>query len=255
MNKKTIGKCHICGKTSEMSQEHIPPKSSGNKLTAKFYTSDEFLADDVLSGQKTLAEKKYHQSQGGLKMQTICKSCNNITGANYVSAYSDFANGVRYGLTKIDQDKSLNNIFQFSCKLKPLNFLKEVLAMFCSILPHETVDIYKFGHYVLDKDLQGYENNDFDLYMYLSVTKNGNYKSSPPSGTVDIKTGRMAVCSELSAPPLGFVLSLSPETALSLPSIKNFYKFKFDEEYELSFSLPLLKPLQFPLLFEKFSLL
>ena len=48
MSNKIKGKCHICGQIAEMSQEHIPPKSSGNKLTVKFYTSDEFLADDVL---------------------------------------------------------------------------------------------------------------------------------------------------------------------------------------------------------------
>lgn len=255
MSNKIKGKCHICGQIAEMSQEHIPPKSSGNKLTVKFYTSDEFLADDVLSGEKTLADKRYRQSQGGLKMQTICETCNNITGANYVPTYSDFANGVRYGLSKINQDKCLNNFLQFNCRIKPLNFLKEVLAMFCSVLPHETVEIYKFGQYVLDKNMQEFENDEFDLYMYLSATQNGKYKFSPPAGTGNFLQNRMVVCSELSAPPLGFILSLTPETKLSLPSIKHFNKFKLDEENEYSFTLPLLRPLEFPLLFEKFSLL
>lgn len=254
MSKKVIGKCHICGQTLELSQEHIPPKSSGNKLTVKFYTGDELLADDVLSGRKTLAEKKYHQSQGGLKMQTICESCNNVTGANYVTAYSDFSNGVRNGLVKINQDKSLNNILHFNCKLKPLNFLKETIAMFCSALPCETVDMYKFGQYVLDKDLQKFPNDDFDIYMYLSTTQKGSFKFSPPFATGNLLQKKMIVCSEISVPPLGFILSLSPKTTISLPSIKEFSHCKFDEEKECTFDLPLLRPLEFPLIFEKFSL-
>lgn len=255
MSKNIIGICHICGQTKELSQEHIPPKSSGNCSTVKFYTSNEFLADDILSGEKSLADKKYTQSQGGLKLQTLCKSCNNVTGANYVSAYSDFANGVRNGLSKINQDKCLNNYLQFNGKLKPLNFLKEVLAMFCSILPLETVADYKFGHYVLDKDLQEYENKEFDLYMYLSTTHRGSYRFSPPSVIGNFITEKQLICSELSAPPLGFVLSLSPKTSLSLQSIKNFNQFKLNEEVECSFTLPLLRPLELPLIFEKYSLL
>ncbi len=72
---KKTDKCHICGKEKILTWEHMPPKSSGNKSTVKYYTMNEFLSDDVLSGEKTLEEKRFHISQGGLRKKTICGDC------------------------------------------------------------------------------------------------------------------------------------------------------------------------------------
>ena len=255
MGKKIIGKCHICGNEKELSWEHIPPKSSGNKLTIKYYTSEELLADDVLSGAADISSKRYHLSQGGLKMQTICEDCNNITGADYVQAYSDFANLIKSALLNVNQETDLNKNLNITCKIKPLNFLKEVIALFCSILPRYTVDLYKFGEYVLDKEKQDFDKNDFELYMYWSTTKKGNYKFVPPTGRGNLFKG-FILCAEISAPPLGFILSLTPEVKLGLPSFKNMKDYKFDEEAEYSFSLPLLRPIElFPLTYENGSVI
>lgn len=242
MKKEIIDNCHICGKLKGLSWEHIPPKSSGNKITIKYYTADELLAKDVLSGETDLNNKRFHLSQNGLKMQTICDDCNNVTGSYYVPAYSNLSNLIRYALSAINQIDNLNKSIKIQCKVKPLNFLKEVIAMFCSILPQYTVNLYKFGDYVLNKEQQDFENNNFDIYMYWSTTIKGYYKYIPITGIFNPYKGYTG-CSEISAPPLGFILSLKPDTKIKLPSLKKMKDFKYDEVVELSFSTQLLRPI------------
>ncbi len=173
----------------------------------------------------------------------------------YVPAYSDFANKIKCGLLNIDQVKSLNHMLQIECKLKPLNFIKEVIAMFCSLLPNETVDIYKFREFVLDRNEKEFANNDFELYMYLSVTKNGILRFSSPSATCEFGNREQFFCSEISAPPFGFIMSFNPEKEIKLPSIKNMCSYNIDDEIEFKFSLPLLKPITIlSLNYERYSL-
>ena len=43
MKKKTIGVCHICGQTKELTFEHLPPRSTGNKGIVKSYDHDDLV--------------------------------------------------------------------------------------------------------------------------------------------------------------------------------------------------------------------
>ena len=260
MSKIVIDKCHICGQNRALTWEHIPPKSSGNNRSVKYYyTFDVPSLDDSLSETAQSHKKAFHVSQGGLKFRTLCSDCNNFTGANYVTAYSDFAVQLQNGLRNIRQAENLNKSLHFNRKIMPLNFLKEVLALFCSILPYHTVQKYKFADFVLNKEMQTFPDDKFDLYMYVSTTENGLFKFTPPMGVYNTAVNDFFAGAEISAPPMGFLLLFKSDkfksrNKLPLPSIKLMNRNSYNEEVEFSFDLPLLKPSRAPLAFENYSL-
>lgn len=253
--KKQEGICHICGKLLKLSKEHIPPKSSGNIHNVKYHTWDEILAEDFLTGKKDLKDMKFHISQGGMKLPTLCETCNNTTGELYVRDYSELANFAIIGLNQIQQDKSLNHFIEFTYKVKPLNFLKEVVAMLCSVLDPQTVKKHKLGEYVLDKNLRDLPK-DVNIFMYLSTTKNGYLRSSPLMIIGDAQKGKKLFLSELSVPPFGFFISFSKNCEIdNMLKINNMSAYNYNEETEFNFYLPLLRPVEFPLQFEGYKLI
>lgn len=249
MKNKNIGVCHICGQTKELTEEHIPPRGAGNTKTVKFHTMDDFLHKDHLSGEKQITDFKYQLSQGGFHLPTICKECNNNTGSYYAPAYSEFARAITLSLAKNKTEEMLNHNLTFKCQIKPLNFYKQIIAMFCSILFPETVAIYKFGDYVLDKNSKTLNVKPFKLHMFL--VPNEIFKMTPAYGIYHTNTGKCIMLSEFIAPPFGFVLNLSPDlVSLSLPDIAVFTDFAYDEIALLGFEIPFLRPLYSFMMFE-----
>lgn len=260
MSKIVIDECHICGQNRELTWEHIPPKSSGNNRTVKYYYAFDIPSLNGNSLETAKPHKKdFHISQGGLKFRTLCSDCNNFTGANYVTAYSDFAVQLQNGLRNIRQAENLNKSVHFNRKIIPLNFLKEVLALFCSILPYYTVQKYRFSDFVLNKEMQKFPDDEFDLYMYVSTTENGLFKFTPSMVVYNTVANGFFAGAEISAPPMGFLLLFKSDqfksrTKLPLPSIKLMNRHSYNEEVEYSFDLPLLKPSRAPFAFEHYSL-
>lgn len=250
MKNKPVGICHICGQTKELTEEHIPPRGAGNTKTVKFHTLNDFLHEDHISGKKQLSEFKYQQSQGGFHIPTICKECNNNTGSFYAPAYSDFARIIYISLSKYDVNKMLNHNLTFKCQLKPLNIYKQILAMFCSILTPQTVDTYKFGDFILDKNANSLNDKQNKLHMFL-VPSNSAFKSIPAYGIYNTNNGKFIMISELIAPPFGFVLNLTPNSvSINLPDLSTFCDFSYDEITTLGFEIPFLKPLQSFMMYE-----
>lgn len=85
MRKKKYGKCSICGKTTYLSVDHIPPKCCGNNSDTYYiqYTP-EYLGKG--------ANCKPKHSQNGLTFENICQECNNIMGSKYDTQLQSFRN-------------------------------------------------------------------------------------------------------------------------------------------------------------------
>lgn len=87
MKKRTVGKCHICGTTDELSYEHIPPRAAFSSHKNFIY-----FIKDVLGSEKfpwDLSGKRGKQLQKGIGFYTLCDKCNNNTGAWYGDALVD----------------------------------------------------------------------------------------------------------------------------------------------------------------------
>ena len=84
--KPVTGRCRLCGQEAVLTKEHIPPKSSGNKRTARSHSLDDWMKrndlDDVPGGRP---------EQGGIFGYTLCGPCNSYTGTHYGAEYQRWA--------------------------------------------------------------------------------------------------------------------------------------------------------------------
>lgn len=166
-NKKIYGICHICGEEKELTFEHLPPRGANNNSRAKAIVGD-VLVNHIAGNAKPwdFSNCRYKSMQRGMGIYSICKECNNNTGANYAEEYIKFANTIGYAITheKIDEETT-----GFTIYLKDfyvLRVIKQIYTMFASTLPEtymrEHPDLQKF---ILDKE---YNNVDWSKYR-LSV--------------------------------------------------------------------------------------
>lgn len=71
-------KCNICGKLTDLTWDHVPPKFCFNNQKAKFNSFIEINE----------RHKYSHISQNGIKDRTICSECNNnLLGSDYDKEY------------------------------------------------------------------------------------------------------------------------------------------------------------------------
>ena len=169
-NKRT-GLCHICGENRGLTFEHIPPKFAGNSQSGKSYD----VINMVKNGRFKLKDinglrAKIHQQ--GLGDYTLCKSCNNYTGAHYVTAYGHAALAMHQYLNSIEETQKSDYIY-FECdSLNVLAFFKQVIAMFCSINPAgKMIDCKDF---LCDKDNTQFNDSKYRLNMVAIPDEKSN---------------------------------------------------------------------------------
>ncbi len=237
MSKIHNGICHICGKKGELTFEHIPPKKALNWARAKTYNGYEALK------KSQGAPAKYCNSQQGMGKPTLCQSCNNNTGAWYAQAYCDFAMDVFKSLYKI---KPLvhGDIVKFRFNNCPaLQVVKQVVAMFCSLLSYQDVHRLGFDKLLLERDCNTIDKNKFDLRMYLTSIKNGQVMCGPTALRYN-KNGiiQTQLVSDLSVYPFGFILNLTPHIPVyDGGSIMEMFNLNYDDKCEFELTLQYLE--------------
>lgn len=88
MARKVHGICCICGKESDLTFEHIPPRAAFNHFNLKLYD---------FWGYLTQNKTRYQSLQNGAGRYSLCASCNNRTGEWYGAAFAEFVSqGMQY---------------------------------------------------------------------------------------------------------------------------------------------------------------
>jgi len=140
--KPLKGECRLCGLVSNLTKEHIPPKSGGNKERQTRLTFDDWLRDRLEENP----DAKHIIEQGGIFGYTLCKNCNSLTGKLYGNEYKDWAERAKkiikgYGAGMIPKLDSLVGPFgeniAFGSKqdgaVKPGAFVRQILSCMCSL--------------------------------------------------------------------------------------------------------------------------
>ncbi|MHB8279747.1 MAG: hypothetical protein ACYDIA_19135 [Candidatus Humimicrobiaceae bacterium] len=83
--KSLKGLCRLCGQESDLTKEHIPPKSSGNKDRHEKYDLDGWLKSGFAYDKTKLSVE-----QGGIFGFTLCRECNSLTGKLYGNEYKNW---------------------------------------------------------------------------------------------------------------------------------------------------------------------
>jgi hypothetical protein len=192
--------CRICDKIDTLSFEHIPPKVCGNNLpiikcsfTNAIMSDRHHTVEPYCKGVGV--PKGYDLLQYGNGAPTLCRSCNELTGANYVPAYLRLYNQA----TELLEN---NKKFTKLTVREPLCVFKEVMAMFCSVNDNIDPNVKEFilSHH----QWNAAPKFPYSVYLYSTV-------ESPrilPFGTA-FGLPRSLV-SEIAWKPFGWLLSYNP---------------------------------------------
>lgn len=245
MSKTHFGMCCVCGNRTNLTFEHIPPKKANNNTQVK-YISDHinFLKSDKDFDGNSNEIKYYFGNQKGMGDYTLCSSCNNFFGANYVTDFINVSNGLFNFFANNYQeiiDKSENGSIDISIQLSNINlfrFQKQVVAMLMST----SKGIYKeyFKEYLLNTSSTNSPADKFKIIMngYL------DFKVHKITGQFirgNILNPSTIIGSEIQSFPLGFTLieltdSDKENTNISGLDITNWFKLN-DEPQHMDITL------------------
>lgn len=157
MSNKVIDKCNICGCTTQLSEDHVPPQCCSNVGNVKYY---------ALFDRNFQPTKKPRQAQNGIKFKTICSKCNNERLGQELDPYlgemqNDVINIVSSFTTVMDEgviDVYINKISR--C----------VIGHMLAAFPHyiDTDFENKLRDYFFDKKCVRSKNS---IYMYGLISK------------------------------------------------------------------------------------
>lgn len=228
MNKK-IGICHLCGKYTELTFEHVPPKSANNKDRAKLLTGKEIFNIDKLKAGKSL---RYINQQKGAGNYTLCKECNNNTGDWYADEYIKFANEIGYILTNEINLNIAKGIGIDSNKLYFQRIIKQILCMFLSTMqPEYALEFADIREYVLDREKTAFDSKKYRISMYL--LKKYEISHSGVIGLLVKDNGQTILrkVAIMNLYPIGFILEINPpeKNIEDTRDITKFTTLKYDE--------------------------
>lgn len=227
--KEKRGICHLCGKYTELTFEHVPPKSANNKERARLLTGKEIFDIKKISTGKNL---RYINQQQGAGNYTLCRECNNNTGDWYAKEYIKFANEIGYILTNEIDMKKAKGIGLDSDKLYFQRIIKQILCMFLStIQPEYAMKFKDIREYVLNKDEISFDTNKYRISMYLlkeyEISHSGVMKLLiEDNGKAVIR--KVAI---MNLYPIGFILEIDPfdKEMYDTTNITKFTTLKYEE--------------------------
>lgn len=229
------GICHICGKNTDLTFEHIPPNKAYNDHIVKMYNGEDFLGN----GKKPwdFENTKYKYSQRGSGLYSLCKNCNNITGKWYANEYIKISNSILEYILNNGSEKATG--YEFKIKnFYPLRFFKQVFSMFASTFSEQfisqNIELKKF---LLDKDYNILDTNKYRISIYILKTTKNAWTGINILGDSNKNTIRKVANLDLF--PLGFEFEINPMEESDNVDISQFANnYKYDDKIDLKIVLP-----------------
>lgn len=238
--KKIEGYCQICGRYGQLSFEHVPPEKAFNNRK-EFYTvtTDELLKIEnegiVDAFQQAIKNKTAKKRQGGIGFNSLCVTCNNNTGSWYATYYIEWIYQLLGILLKANNKPSL----YYPTFMFPLRVIKQIITMFFSINKTLRESEPELVEFVLNKNKR-FLNPKYKVYCYYNMEGQKRYIGDTIVG--DMTSNVITRVSELSFPPLGFVLTIKGEKLDNrLKDITYFSEFEYNhwtEQYQHYNTLP-----------------
>ena len=124
--KMPQGNCRLCGSFSELTFEHVPPRSAFNKHTR--YQNISFVN---LLKQPDLFDLKVKGKieQGGIGYYSLCNTCNNFLANNYVDAFTAYSNS----FIELAHKKDVRSYEMVMQHFEAGRVLKAIVSMFLSM--------------------------------------------------------------------------------------------------------------------------
>ena len=227
--KKVTGTYCICGKSGDLSFEHVPPKAAYNKDTVIEYSWDNYFTSRKVKGKPM---------QGGTGSYTLCENCNNNTGAWYGGEYVKWAKICRDIMVTWDQKQIRNGDIELK-NVYPLRFLKQTVACFFSLIGERGGAIFAGNYpelvqFVLDKEKTVLPNGfRFFLNLYDISAKGTKLRRWVNTGKISVKEHLIPVDSasfnEIAHPPFQLVMTHDNESYNNATEITVFQSFHYNQ--------------------------
>jgi hypothetical protein len=211
--KQVFGDCHICGLYSKLSFEHVPPEAAFNDRNIR-----QVHGFEAIHGQD-LDNLRGRLSQRGAGGYTLCKrfACQAARILIFTRARATL---------------------YYPYHIYPLRVLKQIICMFFSAngpsFQSKYPDLVRF---VLNKE-QKYLQPDLQIYAFLSESDRSRQTGIAAIANLDNK---VRTISEITFPPIGFVMALSSERPDDrLIDISFFARYPYNKWTDVSLNLPAL---------------
>ena len=227
MPKKVKGICCICGKETDLTYEHIPPRAAFNHFNLKLYDFWGYLLHK---------NSRYTSSQNGGGKFSLCASCNNLTGEWYGAAYAEFA---LQGLTYYHRQGQ--GLLSVPYTIYPLRVLKQIISCFASINGPLWC---QQNPAIRDFLLNPYNRNfprEMDIRLYMQ--EKGRVKYEKISGRMNVHTGERFVGSEWGYPPFSYIYVCDKSytnfhVLNELYPVLNFLRYGYDDRATVYLNIP-----------------
>lgn len=232
-----IGKCHLCGKLTELTYEHVPPRKAFNDQRVFLHWGREILGRENFPWDFSGLKGKQHQR--GVGWHTLCAKCNNNTGKWYGKDFIDFTHQGYVNCQNFLENGRLINRSWVEInfyRIYPLRIIKQIITMFFSINNPGLSNAHpELRALVLNKDKMGLSTKIFGIYVYVLMGDIARYIGI--SSILQSKDIR--VLSELSAPPFGYVFEINPKTKEEYCNVAFFAnEFHYNQQANLPLKIP-----------------
>lgn len=228
-----LGTCHLCGSYTKLSFEHVPPKAAFNNRPVK-----RIIGDVLLRGRAALEDMenmKGRTQQLGAGDYTLCERCNNDTGAWYGNAFAEWTwQGARI-LSLTEGQPSLYYNFQ----IFPLRVIKQVLCMFFSANGEKFREAQpELVRLILNREGH-YLKPGIRIFTFFNPAP--VIRQTGVVGQMNVYTGRRTVMSEITFPPLGYLMTFNSEPPDErLIDISFFAEYRYNDWKEITLRIPAL---------------
>jgi hypothetical protein len=235
------GICAICGKGTKLTFEHVPPRAAGNDEEVRAYGIEEWLARDLDSGEMTGG---YVQPEGSGAF-SICKSCNEYSGAWYVPEFAKF---MRSGINLLREigkpaveraDGALEwNVVEIEVKdMRALPVAKQAIASLLALnapeFAEKNPDLREF---VLNREARGLPAN-YHLYSCLFAGPIARFAGLAVE--FNVVTGKAVYMTELAHPPFAWLMTIDSEPSQPMGDMTEWTTRALDETRNERLRLPL----------------
>lgn len=226
------GECHICGKVTKLSFEHVPPRKAFNDRPAVLYNLFRALGHSWHHGGREFKKPR------GMGKYTLCEPCNNNTGGWYAKYFVSWIHQV----FNVIQRAGHPPILAYPYKIYPARVLKQVITMFCSTIgPTLRRRHPEIPRYLLNKEERSFPE-ELRTFAFLHTGSAARFSGYTGRLSLEPSGPRMFHYAEISFPPVGFVLTLgAPPPDERLFDITDFHRFRYDQIVECWMSLPSLE--------------
>jgi hypothetical protein len=223
-----FGTCHICGRYTKLSFEHVPPRAAFNNQPVRRPHGKALINAnlDQISGKI---------SQRGAGHKTLCGQCNNNTGSWYGSAFVEWS----YQAMDILYATRGEATLYYTYHIYPLRVIKQIVCMFFSANGPDFRESHQdLVRFVLNRNATGLDPQ-YRIYTYFNAS--GRARQTGITSILNIDTRTTRVMSEIAFPPLGHLMTFESSPSDNRPvDISFMAQFHYNDWKHISLRLPVL---------------